>query len=101
MSLLKDDQSIKPRPATPMTVIRWPTDRWPEGLGMSVRDGWNWGIGFGLAMAIAVPIILLGLACIIGLGITILGGSLGALCYENHDQARDSYFTVGFNGYYC
>ncbi|MHC4748969.1 MAG: hypothetical protein ACYTFW_03760 [Planctomycetota bacterium] len=79
MSLLKNDQSNKPRPPTPMTIIRWPIERWPEGLGLSVRDGWNLGIGFGLAMAIAVPLILLFLGCIIGIGITILGGSLGAL----------------------
>lgn len=77
--LLSNDKSIKPQSPTPMALKRWPTERWPEGIGMSVRDGWNWGIGFGLAMAIAVPLILLALFCIIGLGITILGGSLGAL----------------------
>lgn len=79
MTLLNDDKSIKPRPPPYMSVRRWPTERWPEGLGLSVRDGWNFGIGFGLAMAIAVPFILLLIGCVIGLGITILGGSLGAL----------------------
>lgn len=79
MSLLNDDKTIKPRVPTSIAVVRWPAERWPEGLGLSVRDGWNLGIGFGLAMAIAVPLILLALSCIIGIGITILGGSLGAL----------------------
>jgi hypothetical protein len=78
MTLLKGDKSIK-RPSTPMVITHWPTERWPAGLGMSFKDGWHWGIGFGLALAIAVPIILLALTCIIGIGITILGSSLGAL----------------------
>ena len=62
-----------------MTIRRWPTERWPEGLGLSVKDGWNFGIGFGVAMAIAVPFILVLLACVIGLGMAMLGSSLGAL----------------------
>jgi hypothetical protein len=78
LNLLKDEK-IKPRPAAPMAIIRWPTKRRSEGLGLSVKDGWNWGIGFGLAMAIAVPLILTLLGCVIGLGIMLLGGSLGAL----------------------
>jgi hypothetical protein len=62
-----------------MSIRRWPTERWPEGLGLSVKDGWNLGIGFGLAMAIAVPIILALIGCVLMLVLTVLGGSLGAL----------------------
>ncbi len=79
MNMLKDDKPIKPRPPAPMMINRWPTERWPEGIGISVKDGWNFGIGFGLAMALAVPFILALIGCVIGLGITILGESLGAL----------------------
>ena len=50
-----------------------------KGVGFSSYDGWNFGIGFGLAMAIAVPLILALLSCVLFVGITILGGSLGAL----------------------
>lgn len=50
-----------------------------NGVGLSIKDGWYAGIGFGLAMTIAVPIILLLLACIVGIGLSILGSSLGAL----------------------
>jgi hypothetical protein len=64
MSLLKDDQSIK-RPPTLMAVIRWPTERWPEGLGLSVRDGWNFGLGLGPALII---IIIISQVIFVGLG---------------------------------
>ncbi len=71
---------IKPQPqGHMMSIRRWPTERWPEGLGLSVKDGWNFGIGFGLAMIIAIPLILLFITCVFGVGLTILGGSLGSL----------------------
>lgn len=67
---------LSPRPVPAMNIGRWPTERWPEGVGLSFKDGWNFGVGFGLAMAIAVPIIL----CIIFFAVSIFGtGLLGAL----------------------
>lgn len=50
-----------------------------KSAGLEVRDGWRFGIGFGSAMFIAVSLILLLLGCIIGVGVMVLGGSLGAL----------------------
>jgi hypothetical protein len=79
MTLLKGDGSLPPKTEPKVTITRWPTERWPEGLGVSVRDGWNFGIGFGLAMAIAVPFILILLSCVIGGALMILGMELGAL----------------------
>lgn len=81
---MKPNQEVElsstPKPqAHLMSIRRWPTERWPEGIGLSVKDGWNVGIGFGLAMAIAVPLILTLIGCVLGFGLTILGGSLGAI----------------------
>lgn len=65
MTLLKNDGS---------------TSKSPEPKSdLSIKDGWNFGVGFGLAMSIAVPIVLSLLGCIIGVGIMMLGGSLGAM----------------------
>jgi hypothetical protein len=72
-----------PKPTKPqghlMTIVRWPAERRSEGIGLSVKDGWNFSIGFGLAMAIAVPLILLLIGCALMFALTLLGGSLGAL----------------------
>lgn len=65
MTLLKNNGSISKK----VIKIR----------NLETGDGWRFGVGFGLAMAIAVPVILLFLGCIIGTGIILLGGSLGAL----------------------
>lgn len=65
MTLLKNNGSISKK----VIKIR----------NLETGDGWRFGVGFGLAMAIAVPVILLLLGCIIGTGIILLGGSLGAL----------------------
>jgi hypothetical protein len=78
MTLLKNDGSI-PTKTNKIIVNSWPAERLPEGLGLSVKDGWYLGIGFGLAMTIAIPFILLFLSCIIGTGLLIFGSSLGAL----------------------
>jgi hypothetical protein len=66
MTLLKKDGSITKT-----------TDA--KTASLNIKDGWLFGIGFGLAMGIAVPAILLILGCIIGTGIMLLGGSLGAM----------------------
>lgn len=79
MTLLKGDDSIKGRPVTPMAVTRWPTERWPEGLGISSRDGWHFGLGLGPALIFVIILAQILFLCLVGLGITILGGSLGAL----------------------
>lgn len=79
MSLLKEDGTIPPKPATRNIIIAWPTKRLPEGIGMSVKDGWYWGIGFGMAMVIAIPVILTFLSCLIGLAIVLLGSWLGSV----------------------
>ena len=69
MTLLKNDRS-RPEKSHKVEV---------SNIGLNIRDGWQFGIGFGLAMTIAIPVILLLLSCIIGIGVTILGSSLGAL----------------------
>lgn len=78
-----DKQPAPPKPSKPsghrMNIASWPSVRKSEGIGISVKDGWNFGTGFGLAMAIAVPLILLLLSCVIGFVLMVAGGSLGAL----------------------
>lgn len=78
MALLKSDGTT-PKPEPKTVILAWPTERLSQGLGLSLKDGWNFGTGFGLAMAIAVPLILLAISCVIGTLIVIGGGSLGAL----------------------
>jgi len=78
VKLLKNDGTIPEKTHT-VAISSWPVERFSEGVGVSVKDGWNFGIGFGLAMALAVPLILLLLGCIIGVGLSIVGSSLGAL----------------------
>lgn len=51
----------------------------PKSNNLTIGDGWNFGIGFGLAMTIAIPFILILLSCLIGIGVSILGGSITAL----------------------
>ena len=79
MALLKEDGTTPTKKPPSLSVHNWPVERLPEGLGVSFKDGWNFGTGFGLAMLIAVPLILLCLACIIGIGVIFLGGSLGVM----------------------
>lgn len=62
-----------------MTISAWPVEREPQGVGLSVKDGWNFGIGFGVAMAIAVPLILFSFAVVIIFALVFFGGALGAL----------------------
>lgn len=76
MTLLKDDGTIPQKLDPKVLIVSWPTERLPQGLGLSNKDGWNFGIGFGLAMAIAVPLILLALSCIIGTLLVVGGGAL-------------------------
>ncbi|MCP4083152.1 MAG: hypothetical protein GY743_23265 [Planctomycetaceae bacterium] len=73
------DAPKKPPQAHLMSVTQWPEKRTPEGIGLSVKDGWNFGTGFGLAMLIAVPLILSVFGCAIFVSLSVLGGSLGAL----------------------
>ena len=73
----KDKPQAQPKPH-PMDIRSWPTDRLPQGIGVSVKDGWNFGIGFGLAMAIAIPVIMMFLGCVIFLALAQLGSSLEA-----------------------
>ncbi len=81
MTLLKDDGTApaKPQPKYMIVVNRWPVERQKEGLGLSFLDGFWPVLGGGVALTIVLPIILLVAACLITFGITILGGSLGAL----------------------
>jgi hypothetical protein len=79
MSLLKDGGLTDKKSVVSTTIARWPAKRMPEGIGMSVKDGWNWGIGFGLAMVIVVPLILVLFGCVIMMGLTMIGGSFGGL----------------------
>jgi hypothetical protein len=60
-----------------MTLLK--NGRQKKSINLSIGDGWNFGIGFGLAMIIAMPVILLILSCIIGIGFSMVGTSLGAL----------------------
>lgn len=78
MTLLKNDDTLPPK-KNPVTVESWPKHRMSEGIGLSIKDGWNVGIGFGLAMTIALPIIIILFACIIGIGLSILGSSLSSI----------------------
>ncbi len=78
-SQMPKNAPLRPSHGQLASIVRWPTERWPEGIGISVKDGWNFGIGFGVAMAIAVPLILALLGCVVGIGITVLGNSLGSL----------------------
>lgn len=69
MTLLKNDSSM-PERLQSVSIKAWP---------ISIRDGWLFGIGFELAMTIAIPLILVLLSCLVGIGVTILGTSLGSL----------------------
>lgn len=69
----------KPPISHKMTINAWPVEREPQGVGLSVKDGWNFGIGFGVAMAIAVPLILFFLGCVVIFALAYFGSSLGAL----------------------
>jgi hypothetical protein len=72
MTLLKNDDSMPIKPH--VTVITsWPTERLPEGLGLSINDGWYFGIGLGLALTIALPVILLVIGFIVGIILAIIG----------------------------
>lgn len=57
----------------PMAIRSWPVVRESQGVGISVKDGWNFGTGFGLAMTIAVPFILLLIVCVAGIVLTMMG----------------------------
>lgn len=76
MALINDDGTLPPKPDTKMLISAWPTERLKQGLGLSIKDGWNLGIGFGLAMAIAVPLILALIGCVVMMA---FGSTLGAL----------------------
>jgi hypothetical protein len=71
MTLLKGDGTV-PSKLHKTNVIAWPEQRMPEGIGLSVKDGWYMGIGFGLAMTVAVPFILLLGSVAIGVMLLIL-----------------------------
>jgi hypothetical protein len=73
MNLLKNDGTVPIKPKS-VNVSAWPTERLPEGVGLSVKDGFYFGIGFGIAIIIAVPLILgiSGLAIV--LIVAIFGG---------------------------
>lgn len=74
MNLLKGDGTA-PENGYATKLTSWP-ERKPDGLGLSVKDGWFFGVGFGLAVAI----IMILSSCIIWFGfILVLGSSLGAL----------------------
>lgn len=79
MTLLNNDKSIKPRSPNPTEVIRWPVERYPEGIGLSVRDGWNFFLGGGAALVVVVGLAQLIIGCAIGVAIVVAGGSLGVL----------------------
>lgn len=68
-----------PAPSNPVQVTQWPVKRRPEGIGISVRDGWNFGIGLGFALIIAIPVIMTAVLIIMAIGLTIVGGSLATL----------------------
>jgi len=51
-------------------------ERRPEGLGLSVKDGWNFGLGFWLCSVVIIG----SLGCVIAMGLAVLsGGLLGGL----------------------
>ena len=69
----------KPSQGQLVTIKRWPTDRWPEGLGISAKDGWNFGVGFVVAV-IVIPFVVLAVSCMAGLTfLTMMGRSIGLL----------------------
>lgn len=75
MSLLKEDGTT-PGNSRKINVIAWPVERLPEGIGLSIKDGWYFGIGLGLALTVAVPLILL-LSGLIIVVILAIFGSIG------------------------
>jgi hypothetical protein len=72
MTLLKGDDSIPKKPQL-VNLTSWPAERRPEGLGLSINDGWYFGIGFGLAMTVALPVILMAITLIVGVILAIIG----------------------------
>jgi hypothetical protein len=69
------------KPPSPhyMAVVSWPKGRRAEGIGLSVKDGWNFGVGIGLALTIALPIILSIIGCAVWILFGWLGSSIGGL----------------------
>jgi len=67
--------SPKPSQDHPMAVKSWPTERRPEGIGLSAKDGFNFFIG-GL---VAWVIFLVLISCFIFFGIAAFGASIGSL----------------------
>ena len=72
----------KPQPPKPkqsnlvrMQLLAWPDKRRSQGIGISIRDGWNFAIGFSFALTIAVPIIVLAGVILLA----VLGVGLGSL----------------------
>jgi hypothetical protein len=72
VNLLKNDGTT-PEKLHKIYVINWPDNK------QISKYGWYFGIGFGLAMTVAIPLILILFSCIVGIGLSILGNSLGAL----------------------
>lgn len=75
MTLLKNDGTIPARPVKVFLV--WPQARLPSDI--LIRIGFWVCLGGGIALTVVLPVLLLIFGCVIGLGIMILGGSLGAL----------------------
>ena len=76
MTLIKNDKTVPNK--IELRRITWPIERLPEGIGLSVLDGWNFGIGFGVAIVIAIPVASLILGIVIMLLLLILS-SLGVV----------------------
>jgi len=59
-----------------VSIGQWPLKRLSEGLGLSVKDGWNFGLGFWLCSVVIIG----SLGCVIAMGLAVLsGGLLGGL----------------------
>ncbi len=61
-----------------LAIVKWPA-RDKDGVGSSIKDGWNFGIGFGLAMTVALPLMLMILGCVIGVAFMIFGTALAGM----------------------
>lgn len=70
---------LRDTPATKsIQVTSWPMKRTSEGVGISVRDGWNFGIGLGMALTVALPVIFGVAFFILFMILLVVGGSLEA-----------------------
>lgn len=65
--------------ARQLGILQWPTERMPQGLGLSKKDGYNLGLGMGVAIVIVLPILIAIMTCAGWLLFLLLGNWLGSV----------------------